>query len=137
MSAAPEACLDSNILVYAFTNDARAARAQELLQQGCAISVQALNEFANVARRKLGMSWPELHEALAALRKLCPTILPLDVEVHEAALRIAEGYGYSVFDSLMVGAALLARCRLFWSEDLQDGALIEGQLRIANTFRSA
>ena len=46
--------LDSNVLVYAFTDDPRAAAAQALLERGCAIGVQGLNEFANIARRKLG-----------------------------------------------------------------------------------
>jgi len=56
--------LDSNVLVYAFTSDPRAVAAQGLLERGCATSVQGLNEFANVARRKLGMNWEEIREAL-------------------------------------------------------------------------
>ena len=55
MSSVPVDFLDSNVLVYAFTTDKRAAAAQALLQDRPAISVQGLNEFANVARRKLGM----------------------------------------------------------------------------------
>jgi predicted nucleic acid-binding protein len=51
--SAPGEFLDSNVLVYAFTTDPRAARAQGLLARGCTISVQGLNEFTNVARRKL------------------------------------------------------------------------------------
>ncbi len=47
----PGEFLDSNILVYAFTTDARAAAAQTLLGRGCVISIQGLNEFTNVARR--------------------------------------------------------------------------------------
>jgi predicted nucleic acid-binding protein len=52
--------LDSNVLVYAFTDDPRAEAAQAPLARGCTISVQGLNEFANVAWRKLGKSWPEI-----------------------------------------------------------------------------
>ena len=44
--------LDSNVLVYAFTTDPRAARAQELLERGCIVGVQGLNEFTNVAVRR-------------------------------------------------------------------------------------
>ena len=60
--------LDSNILVYAFTTDPRAADAQALLERGGIVSVQGLNEFTNVARRKLGMSWEEVRDSLAAIR---------------------------------------------------------------------
>ena len=48
--------LDSNILVYAFTTDPRAAVAQVLLERGGIISAQGLNGFTNVARRQLGMT---------------------------------------------------------------------------------
>lgn len=132
----PGAFLDSNVLVYAFTVDRRAARAQSLLEAGCSISVQGLNEFANVARRKLGMSWTEIREALTDLRTLCRTIRPVDVDTHDDALRIAERYGYSLFDSLVIASALAAGSDTLWSEDMQDGAVIDGRLRIINPFRS-
>ena len=82
----PGEFLDSNVLVYAFTTDPRAAAAQELLARDCVIGVQGLNEFTNVARRKLGMSWREVREALAAIRAVCRTALPVDIETHADAL---------------------------------------------------
>jgi predicted nucleic acid-binding protein len=60
--------LDSSILVYAFTTDPRAAVAQVLLERGGIISVQGFNEFTSVARRKLGMTWEEVRDSLAAIR---------------------------------------------------------------------
>jgi predicted nucleic acid-binding protein len=132
----PGEFLDSNVLVYAFTDDPRAATAQALLDRGCTISVQGLNEFANVARRKLGHSCDEIRGALAVIRDLCPAILPIDLDTHEAALRLAERYGFAMFDALMVAAALRARSTTLWSEDMQGGMLIEGTLRIANPFRA-
>lgn len=127
--------LDSNVLVYAFTNDRRAVVAQALLQRGPLVSVQGLNEFANVARRKLGMDWQELREALAALRTLCPSVLDVDLAVHDEALRVAERYGVSFFDALVIAAALRADADTLWSEDMQDGMTIDRRLRIANPFR--
>jgi len=117
----PGEFLDSNILVYAFTTDPRAAAAQALLERGCAISVQGLNEFANVARRKLGKPWEEIRDALVAIRALCPTILPIDLDTHAAALRLAELHGFAIFDGLMVAAALQAGSDTLWSEDMQHG----------------
>ena len=128
--------LDSNVLVYAFTEDPRAVAAQALLERGCTIGVQGLNEFANVARRKLGKSWPELRGDLAAIRAVCPTIVPIDLDTHEAALRLAERYGFAMFDASMVAAALRAGSTTLWSEDMQDGMLIDGTLRTANPFRT-
>lgn len=136
MNSMPGEFLDSNILVYAFTTDPRAAAAQALLERGCITSVQVLNEFTNVARRKLGMTWEEVQEALAAIRTVCRSILPMDIETHTLALAVAERHGYTIFDALVVASALRADCSVLWSEDMQDGVVIDGRLRIANPFRA-
>ena len=128
--------LDSNVLVYAFTDDPRAAAAQALLGRGCAISVQGLNEFANVARRKLGKSWQQIRNDLAAIRTVCAIAAPSDVDTHEAAIRLGERHGLAFFDALMVAAALRAGCDTLWSEDMQHGMIVDGKLRIANPFRA-
>ena len=112
-----------------------AAAAQGLLGRGCVISVQVLNEFANVARRKLGMTWREAREPLDAIRTLCRAISPVDIGTHEEALRIAERHGYAVFDALIVAAALRTGCAILYSEDMQDGMTIDGRLRIVDPFR--
>jgi len=133
----PREFLDSNVLVYAFTSDPRATRAQELLERGCILGVQGLNEFTNVARRRLGMTWGEVREALAAIRIICRTILPINIDTQTGALRIAERYGYGIFDALMIASALSANCGVLWSEDMQDGIIVDRRLRIANPFRAA
>ncbi|RUM98450.1 PIN domain-containing protein [Pseudaminobacter arsenicus] len=132
--SAPDEFLDTNVLIYAFTTDPRAVTAEKLLAKGCVISVQCLNEFANVARRKLGMSWEETHDALGAIRSLAKTILPVDLDTHSRALRLAERYALSFFDALMLAAALQGGCATFWSEDMQHGTAIEERLRIVNPF---
>jgi predicted nucleic acid-binding protein len=131
----PREFLDTNVLVYAFTTDLRAAAAQALLGRGCLTSVQGLNEFTNVARCKLGMTWAEVREALAAIRTLCRTILPVDIETHADALGIAERHGYAMFDALMIAAALRAGCAVLYSEAIQDGMAIGPRLRIVDPFR--
>jgi predicted nucleic acid-binding protein len=128
--------LDSNVLIYAFTDEAKAAIAQDLLKQRPIISVQGLNEFVHVGRRTLGMDWHQVKEAVASLRKLCPIILGLKELTQVEALRIAERYGYSIFDSCIVASALEARSSTLWSEDMHHGMVIDGRLRIANPFRS-
>lgn len=133
----PGEFVDSNVLVYAFTADPRAAAAQALLERGCVTSVQGLNEFTNVARRKLGMSGQEVRAALADIRTVCQTILPLNIDTHVDALRIAERYGYTIFDALIVASALEAESDTLWSEDMQEGAVIDGRLRIVNPFAAS
>ena len=137
MSSAPGEFLDTNVLVYAFTANPRAATAQALLERGCVIGVQGLNEFANVARRKLGMTWQEMRDALRAIRALCPTIVSMDVETHDDALRIAERYGYAIFDALIIASAVRTDCHTLWSEDIQHDLVIDERLRIANPFLAA
>lgn len=130
-----EQCLDTNVLVYAFSDDPRAAPAQNLLDLGCVTALQCLNEFANVARRKLGLDWPEIVIGLADIRSLCSSVLPLDIATHEHALELAGRYNLSIYDALLVSAALRGGCRLLWSEDMQDGLLVDEQLRVTNPFK--
>jgi predicted nucleic acid-binding protein len=125
---------ETTILTYAVSEgDARAAVAEGLLAAGGNISVQVLNEFAAVARRKLKMSWQEIGEALGAVRALCEPPVPLTVEIHDLALRIAERHGYNIYDALILAAALGAGCDLLYSEDMQDGQTIDA-LTIRNPF---
>ncbi len=63
---ASKAFIDTNILLYLLSADAdRADRAEVIVRNGGMISVQVLNEMANVARRKLAMPWREIIEVLA------------------------------------------------------------------------
>ncbi len=128
--------LDTNVLVYAFSSDPRSIAAQALLSRRCQTGVQSLNEFANVMRRKFALPWPRIHSALADIRAACVEIQPMDLATHTEALRIAQRHGYSIFDSLLIAAALTAGCSTFWSEDMGDGVVIDGKLRIADPFKA-
>ncbi|HME25208.1 MAG TPA: PIN domain-containing protein [Acetobacteraceae bacterium] len=126
---------DTNILIYAALQpDPRSEVARDLLAQRGVISVQVLNEFASVAHRKLRRPWSEITRALAAIRVFCPSPQPITVSTHEAALAIAERSGYQLFDALIIAAALDAGCVTLFTEDLQDGQVIEGRLTIRNPF---
>jgi predicted nucleic acid-binding protein len=130
-----KAFFDTNVLIYAVAqDDPRSAQAGELLALGGVLSVQVLNEFVSVARRKILMSWSDVTEALDAFRVLCPSPLPITIEMHEAALKIAEKHGYNIYDALVVAAALEAGSATLYSEDLHDGQTIDGQLTIRNPF---
>ena len=133
---AAETFFDTNILLYLLSEDAaKADRVEELLADGGVISVQVLNEFAAVASRKLGMSWSEIRDVLAPIRTVCE-IEPLTVQTHDLGIEIAERYGFSFYDAMILASALRAGCKILYSEDLQDGQVIDRKLRICNPFAS-
>ncbi|MGH9504145.1 MAG: PIN domain-containing protein [Terriglobales bacterium] len=128
--------LDTNVLVYAVAkNDPRTSAAEALLAQGGMVSLQSLNEFVSVARRKLGMPWKEVNEVLDLICVLCPDPVPISLDTHRLALTIAEKYGYNIYDALIASAAVESGCKTLYSEDLQDGQIINRQLTIRNPFR--
>ena len=128
---------DTNVVLYLLSADtAKADRAEDLLALGGTISVQVLNEFVAVASRKLRVSLMEIREVLTQIRAVC-TVEPITVETHERALRIADRYGMSIYDALIVSAALLAGCETLHSEDMQDGQVIDRKLTIRNPFAAA
>ena len=133
MSAA-EVFVDSNVLLYLLSGDpTKADRAEALLAAGGTISVQVLNEFASVASRKLGMSMPEIREFLGVVRAVC-TVEPISEATHDRGLAVSERYGFSIYDSMIVASALLAGCATLFSEDLQDGQVIDDQLTVRSPF---
>lgn len=129
-----KAFFDTNVLLYLLSDDPdKADRAEAVVAAGGVISVQVLNEFASVASRKLRMPWSQIHEILATLRQLC-AVEALTPEVHDRGLAIAQRHGFSVYDAMILAAALLAGCRILYSEDLQDGQCIDDQLTVRNPF---
>ncbi|WP_416053052.1 PIN domain-containing protein [Cupriavidus basilensis] len=131
---ARRAFIDSNVLLYLLSADtAKADRAEAIVQAGARISVQVLNEITNVARRKLAMPWPDVNEVVRLIQSLCP-VEPLTVETHDKGRQIAERYGFSLCDAMIIAAALRSDCEILYSEDMQDGILIEEGLRIRNPF---
>ncbi|HTO79134.1 MAG TPA: PIN domain-containing protein [Methylocystis sp.] len=122
-------------LVYLASGDPEKSDiAERLVAQGGAISVQVLNEFANVARRKMGFSWKETHEFLATLRELF-TVHPVSIETHETGLVLAERYGLLIYDAMIAAGALLAGCDRLFSQDMQRGMALREGLRIVDPFR--
>lgn len=131
----PGSFFDTNVIVYIASADpVKAAKAEKTIAGGGAISVQVLNELANVARRKMQMPWTDIHAFLSAVRGLL-TVHPLTLDVHEAGLSLGQRYGFSTFDAMIAASALHAGCDTLWSEDMQHGMFLEEGLQILNPFR--
>ena len=126
--------VDTNVLLYILENDVRkAARAKTLLLTQPVISVQVLNEAASAARRKMRLDWPRILDFLAELRAYVH-VSAVTIATHDSGLRLAERYQLSVYDAMIVAAALEAGCATLWSEDMHDGLLVDDRLTIRNPF---
>jgi predicted nucleic acid-binding protein len=125
--------LDTNVLVYSVGADPKSSSAKALVIEGPVISVQVLNEFINVARRRLRLSWDQIDEALSDFGELIPLVMPLTLETHRLGAHIARKHGLHIYDSMIVASAALAGCGALYTEDLQHGQVIEG-VKIVNPF---
>ncbi len=124
---------DSNVVLYLFGSDSdKAVRAEQLLTDGGVVSVQVLNEVANVALRKMRKPWAQAREMLNGIRANC-RVVPVTIETHERGLAIAERYQLQVYDGMIVSAAQLAGCAVLYSEDMHDGLVIDG-LTLRNPY---
>ena len=132
------AFIDTSVLLYLISGDsARADTVKEILAAKSVINIQVYNEFAAVARRKIGLALSEISEILTTISLVCGDPLALDFATHKRGLIIAERYKFSFYDSLIVAAAIEAKCHTLYCEDLQHGQIIADQLQIINPFKAA
>lgn len=127
------AFLDTNVLVYAQQRGAKAEKARELLAAGGKLSVQVLNEFAVVSRRKLGKKWDEIGEAIDDTLALVDPPVSITLDTHRAAMSLARDHDLSFYDALIVASALDCGCDTLFSEDMQNGRSF-GTVAVVNPF---
>jgi len=116
--------IDTNVLIYWVDDSTRADRVEQLLAQQSVISVQVLNEFANVLRRKRAMPLEDIQTLCTTLTDTCE-VLDLCLRTHQTALALMARYNLSVYDANIVAAAALSDCAMLYSEDMQDGLNIK------------
>lgn len=126
--------IDTNIAIYALSEDPKCDIALSVLSAGPLISVQLLNEFANASLRKRQLPWPEIEDSLAVINSLAANVRSLDIELHRLGRDVAKRYKLGFYDSLIIAAALLDECEVLFSEDMQHGLVIDGRLTIINPF---
>jgi predicted nucleic acid-binding protein len=128
------AFIDSNILLYWISADTRKAGiAHDILAAGPVSSVQVLNEFVAVSRRKHKVPWPTIESVLRSTKVLCPLIVPLSLDVHERAMEVIRATNLRIYDACIVAAAELGGCDVLLTEDLNHGQRI-GQVTVHNPF---
>ena len=127
------AFFDTNIALYLLSGDERkATRSESLLAEGGTISVQVLNEFVAVARRKHQAPWDSVRATLDALTTVC-SVEPLTLAVQQQAVRLAQDTGFTIYDATIVASAQAAGCDTLYTEDLQHGQRIGG-LQVCNPY---
>ena len=132
--------IDSNVLIYAYDQDAgsKRARAGELLaglwgSAAGVVSVQVLQEFFTNATRKLKQPL-DLAKAREVVRIYGEWVAaPTDPSHVLRAIDIMQGYQLSFWDSMIVAVAEATQCGILFSEDLQHGQIIAG-VRVENPF---
>jgi len=126
---------DTNIVGYLISSDlVKRERAKVIMRDKPVISTQVANEFINICMKKTKLGLTVTHRLVKALLTLCP-VMPIDVQTVRDAMKIAERYQFSHWDSLIIAAAQQAGCTILYSEDLQHGQLID-QLTLINPFQS-
>lgn len=126
--------LDTNILVYALDTERRGEIARAIVAAGGVIAVQSLNEFSDVARRKLKMSWAEIDRVIEQLLVSCRVFEPVTAKMQAEGRGHAERHKLRIFDAMLLAIALEAGCDTFLTEDLQDGFVVDGRLKVINPF---
>ena len=128
--------IDTNILVYAFTADEPDKQEIALkFLDGCmpVVSTQVLKEFSNVLLRKGKVGLENIKEIIGEITDVAEVVNEEIAHIF-ASFDIHERYRFSFYDSLIIAAAVASRCQVLLSEDLQDGQVIEGGLKIVNPF---
>ncbi|HEX9945298.1 MAG TPA: PIN domain-containing protein [Thermoanaerobaculia bacterium] len=140
MSADLVAFVDSNVLVYAVSNDEpeKQTRAREIVArgfaEGCfAISTQVMLEvYVNVTRKaKIGLPARDAFEYVRAFAEW--PVIDMTPELVLAALGLAQRSKISPWDGAILEAARQAGCKRVLSEDLGDGQ-VYGGITVENPF---
>jgi predicted nucleic acid-binding protein len=131
--------VDSNVLIY--SDDLRAGlkrdRARDLIEEVMVagtgvLSLQVLQEYFSASKKKLGLSADSARQKIQLFSRL--DIVILGVPDLLAAIDLHRLHQFSIWDALVIRAALNGGCRILYSEDLQDGRRIDG-LEIVNPFK--
>jgi predicted nucleic acid-binding protein len=127
---------DTNIAVYAFSDiDPKSSVATDVMLKANFVSVQLLSEFANVMHKKRNLDFERINFMREQIVDLVDAILPVDEEINKEGMRIAERYGLSVYDALMIAVALKGGATTFYSEDMQHGLVVDSVLTIVDPFK--
>jgi len=131
--------VDSNIWLCALLDagdglvDQKLLRARKLLQglEHPVINSEVIREVCRNLLKKGALSEEAVRQAIQDLYLNCD-LHPSAEQQHLLASRLRETTSLSFWDSLIVAAALDAGCSTLYTEDMQNGQVIDGRLTIVN-----
>lgn len=130
--------IDTNILVYAEASDEAVKQSAALallrrlkLNASGVISTQVLQEYANVALRKMHLDANHVRKQISAHEQF--EVVQVTPAIIRGALDVHQTRSVSFYDALIVQAASVAGCDILYSEDLSTGEVING-VKIVNPF---
>ncbi len=132
--------LDTNILIYSYSKDEKqkqkiALKVIDKYSRGIIISTQVINELTNILFKKFKIDATTIKKTIIELDSVF-NIGEFDIVTQIKAVEIKEKYRLQFYDSLILATALENRCTILFSEDMQDGQVIENTLTIVNPFRT-
>lgn len=128
--------LDTNIIIYSYSStepEKQAIACKLIAEEKTYISTQVLTELCNTITKKLKQSYSVAADAIHECIENNSVFVNTPQTI-ENATKIAERYGFSFYDSLIISAAINAGCNLLYSEDLHHNQMIEKKLKIINPF---
>jgi predicted nucleic acid-binding protein len=129
--------IDTNILIYCYTDDepVKQQKALDIVNnQDTFISTQVLTELSNTLKKKFKLDWQKVKNVISEVNSDFNVFINKPSTI-EQACQIADKYQYSFYDSLIISAALSCNCKTLYSEDMQDGQVIENSITIVNPFK--
>jgi len=138
--------IDTNILLYALTEPKekdkekdlpKRAKSLELLtklynEDDIVVSVQVLNELHFNMVRKFKIDDNIVFKTLQDNVFAIASVESLTAQTYTKAFQVREKYNISYWDSLVVASALESGCTKLYSEDMQEGLVVDGVLNIIN-----
>jgi len=127
--------LDSNILIYnhSLEYEDKKLIARGFFKESPVVSSQVISEYINVLKRNLKMPKLELIKLCSLWLEKC-IVHPVVLSTIVLAQKLIEKYDFQIFDGIIIAAALEANCDILYSEDMQNGLVIENTLKIENPF---
>ncbi|VXD23636.1 conserved hypothetical protein [Planktothrix serta PCC 8927] len=140
----PLSFCDSNIWLYQFLIDPDSDRSEEIKKHNIAInltnqkniliSTQVINEVCAVLCKKAKLSEIKIRQIIEEFYQGC-IVMDIDRNIIVIASDLRTQYNFSFWDSLIVASALSGGADTLYSEDMQDGLIVSGQLNIINPFK--
>ncbi|MBS4033318.1 MAG: PIN domain-containing protein [Ignavibacterium sp.] len=128
--------VDTNLWVYSYSKDDKSDKCNELLDkhfEKVHLSTQVLGEIFSVLTKKSGKTKKEAKQIISDLTASFNITDVLTVTINNA-IDISIKYAFSYWDSLIIASALESNCSVLYTEDMQDGQIIDNTLKIVNPF---